>query len=49
MSRLAQFRDGIRRRRQERARRAHTIRGGVRSPFIPGTENTHLLPRGKGF
>jgi hypothetical protein len=22
---------------------------GVRSPFIPGTENTHLLPRGKGF
>ena len=50
MSRLALFRDGIRRRRLERARRTHSIRGGsARAPFIPGSENTHLLPRGKGF
>jgi hypothetical protein len=50
MSRLALFRNGIRRRRRERARRAHSIRGtGARAPFVPGTENTHLLPRGKGF
>jgi hypothetical protein len=50
MSRLASFRDGIRRRRQERVRQAHSLRAsGARAPFIPGTEHTHLLPRGKGF
>jgi hypothetical protein len=48
--RLTAFIDGIRRRRQERARRAHALRtnrGGA--PFVPGSEHTQLLRRPKGF
>ena len=50
MSRLALFRDGIRRRRQERARRAHALRdSGSRTPYVPGSEHIYMLRRGKGF
>lgn len=49
-SRWAQFREGIRRRRRERARRAHALRAtGPRAPYVPGSEHTHMLPRGRGF
>ena len=48
--RLALFRENLRRRRQERARRAHALRqSGVRAPYVPGSEHTHMLPRAKGF
>jgi hypothetical protein len=50
VSRLSLFRESIRRRRQERARRAHALRvDGARAPFVPGSEHTHMLPRGKSF
>jgi hypothetical protein len=48
--RLALVREHIRHRRQLRARRAHALRAsGARVPYVPGSEHTHLLPRGKGF
>jgi hypothetical protein len=48
--RLSQLRETIRRRRRERARRAHSIRmNGVRAPSIPGSEHTHLLPPPKAY
>jgi hypothetical protein len=50
MSRLALFREGARRRRQERARRTHALRAeGPRPPYVPGSEHVNLLPRGRGF
>jgi len=49
-SRLALLREGIRRRRRERARRAHALReSGIHAPYVPGSEHTHMLRRGKGF
>jgi hypothetical protein len=46
---LAGLRDRIRRHRLERAQRAHMVRmNGVRAPWIPGSEHTHLLQR-RGF
>jgi hypothetical protein len=48
--RLSQLRETIRRRRRERARRAHSIRmSGLRAPFVPGSEHTHLLPPPKAY
>ena len=48
--RLALIRESIRRRRQARARRAHALRAsGTRSRFVPGSEHTHILPRGRDF
>jgi hypothetical protein len=50
VNRVALFRESIRHRREERARRAHALRlNGPQAPFVPGSEHTHLLPRGKGF
>jgi hypothetical protein len=50
VSLLSLLRESIRRHRQERARRAHALRvNGARAPFVPGSEHTHLLPRGKSF
>jgi hypothetical protein len=50
MNARANIRAAIRRRRQERARRAYALRtNGPRAPFIPGSEHTHLLQRGRGF
>jgi hypothetical protein len=47
---FAELRAAIRRRREDRARRAHALRvNGARAPFVPGTEHTHLMSRGKGF
>jgi hypothetical protein len=49
-SRLTLLRENARRRRRERARRAHALReGGRNAPQIPGSEHTHVLPRRKGF
>jgi hypothetical protein len=48
--RWAMFREGVRLRRQERARRAQALRtNGARAPYVPGSEHTHILPRGRGF
>jgi hypothetical protein len=47
---LTAFVDGARRRRQERARRAHALRlNGASSSFVPGSEHTHVLQRPRGF
>jgi hypothetical protein len=47
---FAQLRAALKRRRQQRARRAHALRANApRAPFIPGSEHTHLLSRGRGF
>jgi hypothetical protein len=49
-NRMTLLREGIRRRRRERARRAHALReSGVQAPYVPGSEHTHMLPRGMGF
>jgi hypothetical protein len=48
--RLTAFVDGVRRRRQERARRAHALRvNGAGASFVPGSEHTHVLRGPKGF
>jgi hypothetical protein len=48
--RWAMFIEGIRLGRQERARRAQALRAnGGRVPYVPGSEHTHMLPRGRGF
>lgn len=42
--------DGLRRRREERARRAHAMRmNGQGAAFVAGSEHTHLLRRPRGF
>jgi hypothetical protein len=44
------LRAAFRRRREDRALRAHALRvNGAGAPLVPGTEHTHLIPRGKGF
>jgi hypothetical protein len=49
-SRLAAFREGIRQRREERARRAHALRAnGAGSSYVPGSEHTHVMRRPRGF
>jgi hypothetical protein len=49
-SRLAAIRAGIRRRREERARRAHALRAnGARASYVPGSEHSHILLRPRGF
>jgi hypothetical protein len=49
-SRITLFREGVRRRRRERARRAHALRqGGRTAQQVPGSEHTHVLRPGKGF
>ena len=49
-TRLSLLREGARRRRRERARRAHALReSGPTAPHVPGSEHTHMLPRGRGF
>jgi hypothetical protein len=48
--RLGPFRDGIRRRRLERARRTHALQAdGPRVPYVPGSEHVNFLPRRRGF
>jgi hypothetical protein len=48
--RLAAIREGLRRRREEQARRAHALRtNGAGASYIPGSEHSHILPRPKGF
>jgi CCAAT-binding transcription factor (CBF-B/NF-YA) subunit B len=50
VGRLAQIRDGISKRRQQRARRAYAMRmNGSRPSFVAGSEHTHLLRRPRGF
>ena len=49
LRRLALLRQGVRRRRLDRAARAHSLRmSGISSSSIPGSEHTHLL-RQRGF
>jgi hypothetical protein len=48
--RLTLIGERIRRRRRERARRAHALReSGARAPYVPGSEHTHMLPPARGF
>jgi hypothetical protein len=50
VNRFELFRESIRLRREQRARRAHALRtNGAQASFVAGSEHTHLLPRGKGF
>jgi hypothetical protein len=50
MSGLTQLRESLRQRREERARRAHTMRmNGSQASFVPGSEHTHVLRRRRGF
>ena len=45
-SRLAAIREGIRHRREERARRAYALRlDGAGASHVPGSEHTHILRR----
>jgi hypothetical protein len=47
--RLTELRQTIRRKRLDRAQRAYSLRvSGARTPFVPGSEHTHML-RTKGF
>lgn len=47
---LTSLRANVRDRRQQRARRAHALReSGASTPYVPGSEHTHLLPRSRGF
>ena len=49
LRRLALLRQSVRRRRLDRAARAHSLRmSGISSSSIPGSEHTHLL-RQRGF
>lgn len=49
-SRLAQIRQAIRDRRQERAQRAYALRMSAQQvSFVPGSEHTHLMRRPRGF
>jgi len=48
--RLSQLREGIRRRRAERAERAYSLRmNGTTGPSVPGSEHTHLINRPRGY
>jgi hypothetical protein len=48
--RLSQLRETVRRRRLDRAARAHSLRmSGVRAPFVPGSEHTHLMLPPKAY